>query len=107
MNISPNDAEEALAAIQKTAQRTRRSIAASGAHISLIATGTVWLIGFVFELCHAGKLAVRSYTAEDPGEFGMLRHHRLDEKNGFFGIDTAGSSYAIFSFFPACSISPQ
>lgn len=45
MNISPTEAEAALAAIETIAQRTRRSIASSGAYITLIATGIVWLIG--------------------------------------------------------------
>ena len=45
-NMSSTEAEEALAAIQKMMQKTRRSIASSGAHISLIITGIVWLIGF-------------------------------------------------------------
>jgi len=47
MNISPDEAEEALAAIQKMSQRTRRSIASSNAHISLIITGIIWMIGFI------------------------------------------------------------
>jgi hypothetical protein len=47
MNISPTEAEEALAAIQIMTQKTRHSIASSGAHISLIVTGIVWLIGFM------------------------------------------------------------
>jgi len=46
MNIYPDEAEESLDAIQKMTQKTRRSIASSGAHVSLIVTGVVWLIGF-------------------------------------------------------------
>jgi len=46
MNVSPSEAQEALAAIQAVAKRTRRSIAGSGAHVTLIATGIVWLVGF-------------------------------------------------------------
>jgi hypothetical protein len=46
MNISPDEAEEALAAIQTMAQKTRRSIAGGGTNITLIVTGIVWLIGF-------------------------------------------------------------
>jgi len=45
-HLSATEAKEALAAIQKMMQKTRRSIASSGAHISLIITGIVWLIGF-------------------------------------------------------------
>jgi hypothetical protein len=47
MNISPNEAEESLAAIQRMTQRTRHSIASSGAYIFLIITGVVWLVGFL------------------------------------------------------------
>jgi len=46
MNISPSEAEEALAAIQIMTQKTRHSIASGSAYISLIITGVVWLIGF-------------------------------------------------------------
>jgi hypothetical protein len=47
MNISPDEAEEALADIQKMTQKTRRSIASSGAYIFLIITGFIWLVGFL------------------------------------------------------------
>src|SRR5512136_2432482 len=47
MNISPDEAEEALAAIQKVTQKTRRSIASSGTPIFLIITGAIWLVGFL------------------------------------------------------------
>jgi hypothetical protein len=56
MNISPNEAEEALAAIQKVTQKTRRSIASSGAYVFLIITGTVWLIGFLATQFLAGAI---------------------------------------------------
>lgn len=47
MNISPDEAEEALAAIQKMTQKTRRSVADSGAYIFLLITGIIWLVGFL------------------------------------------------------------
>ncbi len=47
MNISTNEAEEALAAVQKVTQKTRQSIASSGASITLIVTGIVWLVGYL------------------------------------------------------------
>ncbi len=46
MNISPSEAEEALAAIQTMGQKTRRSIANGGTYITLIVTGIIWLVGF-------------------------------------------------------------
>lgn len=47
MNLSPSEAEEALAAIQIVMQKTRHSIVSSGTYITLIVTGIVWLVGFV------------------------------------------------------------
>ncbi len=47
MNISPDEAEEALADIQKIMHKTRRSIASGGAYLFLIITGAVWLVGFL------------------------------------------------------------
>ncbi|MCB9135783.1 MAG: hypothetical protein H6636_10175 [Anaerolineales bacterium] len=58
MNVSPSEAEEALAAIQKVAQKTRRSIAGGGAHISLIVTGIIWLIGFMCTQFLSGEILV-------------------------------------------------
>lgn len=46
MNLSASEAGEALAAIQTITQKTRHSMASGSAHISLIITGLVWLIGF-------------------------------------------------------------
>jgi hypothetical protein len=47
MNISPTEAEEALAAIQTMMQKTRRALSSSGAYAFLIIWGVVWLIGFL------------------------------------------------------------
>jgi hypothetical protein len=47
MNVSPSEAEEALAAIQAMMQKTRRLISSSGAYIFLIVWGVIWLLGFL------------------------------------------------------------
>ncbi|MFZ2096846.1 MAG: hypothetical protein WAV05_09430 [Anaerolineales bacterium] len=47
MNISPNEAEEALAAIQAMMRKTRRAISSSGAYNFLILWGAIWLVGFM------------------------------------------------------------
>ena len=47
MNISPTEAEEALAAIQTMMTKTRRAISSSGAYIFLIIWGIIWLLGFL------------------------------------------------------------
>ena len=46
MDVSRSEAEEALAAIQTMAQKTRHSIASGGTYITLIVTGIIWLVGF-------------------------------------------------------------
>jgi len=58
MNISPNEAEEALADIQRVTQRTRQSIASSGAYIFLILTGAIWLVGFLSTQFLSGEIVV-------------------------------------------------
>jgi hypothetical protein len=58
MNISPNEAEEALAAIQRIAQKTRQSVASSGAYIFLIITGAIWLVGFLSNQFLSGAVVV-------------------------------------------------
>jgi hypothetical protein len=47
MNVSPTEAEEALAAIQTMVQKTRRAISSSGGYIFLIVWGVIWLLGFL------------------------------------------------------------
>jgi hypothetical protein len=47
MNISPTEAEEALAAIQTVVQKTRRAISSSGGYVFLIVWGVIWLLGFL------------------------------------------------------------
>ena len=47
MNISPTEAEEALAAIQSMMKKTRRAISSSGAYMFLFIWGVVWLLGFL------------------------------------------------------------
>ena len=47
MNISPTEAEEALAAIQTMMKKTRRAISSSGAYAFLFVWGVVWVLGFL------------------------------------------------------------
>jgi hypothetical protein len=58
MNISPGEAEEALAAIQKVTQRTRHSIVSSGTYIFLIITGAIWMVGFLSNQFLSGAVVV-------------------------------------------------
>ncbi|MBE0409464.1 MAG: hypothetical protein IBX69_07010 [Anaerolineales bacterium] len=47
MNISPDEAEDSLDAIQSVMHKTRRSITGSGSFIFLIITGVIYLVGFL------------------------------------------------------------
>jgi hypothetical protein len=47
MNVSPSEAEEALAAIQAVMQKTRRTLSSSGAYQFLLVWGVAWLLGFL------------------------------------------------------------
>jgi hypothetical protein len=58
MNISPHEAEESLEAIRKITQKTRRSIASSGAYIFLIITGIIWMVGYVATQFLSGSIVV-------------------------------------------------
>lgn len=62
MNISPNEAEEALAAIQRVTQKTRHSIASSGSYIFLIITGIIWLVGFLSTQFLTGEIVGYIWT---------------------------------------------
>ena len=62
MNISATEAEETLAAIQTIAQKTRQSIASSGTSITLIATGIVWLVGFLATQFLSGPIVAYIWT---------------------------------------------
>ncbi|MGV8026274.1 MAG: hypothetical protein AB2L18_06945 [Anaerolineaceae bacterium] len=58
MKISPHEAEESLEAIRKITQKTRRSIASSGAYIFLIITGIIWMVGYVSTQFLSGSIVV-------------------------------------------------
>ena len=62
MNISHDEAEEALAAIQKMMQKTRHSFASSGAYIFLILTGIIWLVGFLSTQFLSGEIVGYIWT---------------------------------------------
>ncbi len=62
MNITPNEAEEALAAIQRMTQKARHSIAGSGVYIFLIITGIIWLVGFLSTQFLTGQIIAYIWT---------------------------------------------
>ncbi len=62
MNLSPSEAEEELAAIQKMTQKTRHSFASRGAYAFLMVTGIVWLVGFLSTQFLSGEIVAYIWT---------------------------------------------
>jgi hypothetical protein len=91
MNISPNEAEEALAAIQSITQKTRQSVASSGAYIFLIITGTIWLVGFLSTQFLSG--AVVAYIWIGMSLLGSLLSILLGTRIGRRFRSTSTASY--------------
>jgi hypothetical protein len=56
VDISPNDAQDALAVIQSTMKKAKHSLATSGVYISLIVTGAIWLVGFLANQFLSGEV---------------------------------------------------
>lgn len=65
MNISPQEAEEALQAVQGVMQKTRRVVAHSGAYNFLLIWGVVWLAGFLGSQFLTAKLAGNLWMVVD------------------------------------------
>ncbi len=63
MNISPDEAEAALATIRETERQSRRSFASGGAYVFLIITGVIWLIGFLSTQFLSGPIVAYIWTA--------------------------------------------
>ena len=62
MNISPDEAEEALAVIHRMTKKTRHSFASSGAYIFLMVTGVIWLVGFLSTQFLTGEIVAYIWT---------------------------------------------
>ena len=67
MNISPKEAEEALAAVQEVMRKTRRAISSSGAYKFLILWGVIWFIGFLNSQFLPDDIASRVWMGLDIG----------------------------------------
>jgi hypothetical protein len=98
MNISPNEAEEALQAIQKTVQKTRRSIASSGAYIFLIITGIIWLVGFLSTQFLSGAIVAYIWVGMSlvGSAVSILLGTRMGRRVRSPSINATGKRAAIF-----------
>ena len=117
MNISPNEAEEALAAIQTMTQKTRHSIASSGAYIFLIITGIVWLVGFLATQFLTGEIVayiwigmsiLGSALAIRPGHpDGQARPQPIDSRLRQSESASSGCSWSSTASPPSPSPGPR
>jgi hypothetical protein len=65
MEISPDEAKEALDAIQRVMQKTRRSFSSSGAYIFMLIWGSVWMVGFLGSQFLPSEIAGNLWIALD------------------------------------------
>lgn len=65
MELSPDEAEEALAVIETMVQKTRQAISKSGAYAFLIVWGVIWLLGFLSSHFLPGEIASNAWIALD------------------------------------------
>jgi hypothetical protein len=65
MELSPQEAQQALDAIQQMVKRTQRAIASSGAYNFLIIWGFIWLLGFTSSQFLPGKTVGYVWMALD------------------------------------------
>jgi len=98
MEISPQEAQQALEAIQTMVIKTRRSISNSGAYIFLIIWGFVWLVGFSANHFFGGKMVSYIWMALDivGGAISLVMGIRLGRKVRSSSDDNTGKRIGWF-----------
>ncbi len=98
MNISPNEAEEALTVVRDMMQKTRRAISNSGAYLFLIVWGIVWLLGFLGSQFLPDRLAGPAWAVLDilGGGASALLGMRLGEHVRSPGTAASGKRIGLF-----------
>lgn len=83
MQITPNEAQESLAAINSMMQKMRRTVANGGAHYFLILWGIIWFFGFLGSHFFISKIAGYIWLGLDilggfgSGVIGLLLRRRV------------------------------
>jgi hypothetical protein len=100
MNISPTEAEEALAAIQVMMKKTRRAISSSGAYVFLIIWGIVWLVGFICSQFLPLNIGGYAWMVVDilGGIFSAVAGIRMGRGVRSSSVTTSGKRIGIFWF---------
>jgi len=86
MNITPDEAGEALAAIEKMVRKTKKSISSSGAYIFLIIWGVIWFFGFLSSHFFPGETSGKVWIILDiiGGILSQLPKIKVDISNEGF-----------------------
>jgi uncharacterized membrane protein len=103
MNVSPTEAEEALAATKKMMQKTRHSIASTGTYITLIVTGIVWLVGFMCTQFLSGAIVGYIWTGLSllGGAVGTILGFRMGQRVRSPSTATTAKRIGLFWLFLA------
>ena len=98
MDISPQEAQQALEAIQIMVDKTRRSISNSGAYLFLIIWGSVWLFGFSANHFFSGKTAGMIWGVLDGlgGVISVITAIRLGRKVRSSSGNQTGKKIGLF-----------
>jgi len=98
MDISPNEAEEALAAIETMVLKTKKAISSSGAYIFLIIWGLVWLFGFLSSHFFPGDTSNMIWMALDilGGVISVIAGFRLNRNIRSPSASISGQRIGLF-----------
>jgi hypothetical protein len=100
VNVSPTEAEEALATIQAMMKKTRRAISSSGAYAFLFVWGVVWLLGFLSSQFLSNETAGFTWMVIDilGGVISAILGIRMGRHVRSPSATTSGSRIGIFWF---------
>lgn len=98
MDLSPREAQEALAVVQNMMDKTRRAISSTGAYLFLIIWGFVWLFGFSANHFLTGEAVGYSWMVLDTlgGALSVLMGIRLGKKFRSASINKTGKNIGYF-----------
>jgi hypothetical protein len=98
MDLSPREAQEALAVVQNMMDKTRRAISSTGAYLFLIIWGFVWLFGFSANHFLTGEAVGYSWMVLDTlgGALSVVMGIRLGKKFRSASINKSGKNIGYF-----------
>lgn len=100
MNVTPDEAGEALAAIEKMVRKTKKSISSSGAYVFLIIWGFIWFFGFLSSHFFPGEPSNKVWIILDivGGILSIVVGFRLNRNIRSPSASLSGSRIGLFWF---------